>query len=396
MTAVFESDLYSRPALRDAYPAYARLRAMGPAVWMPRRRMWAIARYDDVRSALRAADVLVSGKGVAANDTVNRLSSPVTLTSDGETHDRRRLALIQPLTPAPLKELRPRLEAEAAALVDTLADGRTFEAMSTVAAHLPVTIVAELVGLEPWARKRMLKWAAAAFNSLGVMNLRGLAAVPVMQGLGRYVRNLDRKAVTPGGWADRLFDAADRGDISRTEARAMIIDYVAPALDTTILASGQMLWRLATTPGAYEAVRADPSLIPGVVNEAVRMGSPIRGFTRYAAEDFALDGVTIPKGDRALILFASANRDPAKYPDPDRFDVSRNPRDHVGWGHGQHTCVGMHLARLEMEVLMAALVERVARIEADRPTLAWNNVLQGFARLPARLTPVSAPRGRAA
>jgi cytochrome P450 len=396
MTATFEGDLYSRAALRDAYPAYAQLRAMGPAVWMPKRRMWAVARYDGVRACLRAAEALVSGHGVAANDTVNRLTAPVTLTSDGETHDRRRLALIQPLTPAPLKDLRPRLEAEAAGLVNTLADGRTFEAMSTFATYLPVTIVAELVGLDAWARRRMLRWAAAAFNSLGVMNLRGLAAVPVMQGLGRYVRDLDRKGVTPGGWADWLFDAADRGDISHAEARAMIIDYVAPALDTTILATGQMLWRLATTPGAYDAVRADPSLIPGAVNEAVRMGSPIRGFTRYAAEAFELDGVTIPAGDRALILFASANRDPDKYPDPDRFDVTRNPRDHVGWGHGQHTCVGMHLARLEMEVLLAALVQRVARIETDRPTPAWNNVLQGFARLPARLTPVSAPRGHAA
>lgn len=390
MPATFAGDLYGRAALRDPYPLYAQLRASGPTVWMPKRKLWAIARYDDVRAALRAADVLVSGRGVAANDTVNNLSSPVTLTSDGETHDRRRLALIQPLTPAPLKDLRPRLEAEAEALVDGLADGRTFEAMSTFAAHLPVTIVAELVGLDGWARARMLKWAAAAFNALGVMNLRGLAAVPVMQGLGRYVRDLDRQGVTPGGWADRLFDAADRGDISHAEARAMIIDYVAPALDTTILATGQMLWRLAVTPGAYDAVRADPSLIPGVVNEAVRLGSPIRGFTRHAAEDFELEGATIPRGERALILFASANRDPAKYPEPDRFDVARNPRDHVGWGHGTHTCVGMHLARLEMEILLATLVRKVERIETGRPAMAWNNVLQGFAKLPARLIPAVA------
>jgi len=211
----------------------------------------------------------------------------------------------------------------------------------------------------------------------------------VMQGLGRYVRDVDRKGVTPGGWADRLFDAADRGDISHTEARAMIIDYVAPALDTTILATGQMLWRLAVTPGAYDAVRGDPSLIPGIVNEAVRLGSPIRGFTRYAAQDFDLDGTVIPKGGRALILFASANRDPDKYPDPDRFDVTRNPRDHVGWGHGSHTCVGMHLARLEMEILLATLIRKVERIETGRPTMAWNNVLQGFARLPARLIPAA-------
>jgi len=265
--------------------------------------------------------------------------------------------------------------------------------MATFAAHLPVTIVAELVGLDAWARKRMLRWAAAAFNTLGVMNLRGLAAVPLMRGLARYVRHLDRRDVTPGGWADRLFEAADRGVISPSEARAMVIDYVAPALDTTILATGHMLWRLAVTPGAYDAVRAEPALIASVVNESVRLASPIRGFTRYAAEAFELEGATIPKGDRALILFASANRDPRHYPDADAFEVRRNPRDHVGWGHGPHTCVGMHLARLEMEILLAALVERIERVEADRPTPAWNNVLQGFARLPARLTPISRAAG---
>lgn len=387
MVGVFSGDLYARPALRDPYPSYARLRDMGPAVWMPRRGLWAIAGYDHVRTALRAHDVLVSGEGVAANAMTNRRKPPVTLTSDADIHERRRQVLIQPLTPQPLKALRPRLEAEAAALLGRLADGRPFDAMATFAAHLPVTVVAELVGLNARGRSRMLRWAAATFNILGAMNLRALAALPEALSIGPYLRGLGHDGVTPGGWADRLFDAADRGDLSPAEARAMVLDYVGPALDTTILATGHMLWRLATTPGAYDAVRSDPGLIPGVVNESVRLASPIRGFTRYAAHDFDLDGVVIPRGQRALVLFAAANRDPRHYADPDRFDVTRNPRDHVGWGHGPHTCVGMHLARLEMEVLLTALVRRVARIETGPPTLAWNNVLQGFRRLPARFAP---------
>jgi cytochrome P450 len=269
--------------------------------------------------------------------------------------------------------------------------------MATFAAHLPVTVVAELVGLNEAGRKRMLRWAAATFDILGAMNLRTLTALPEAMSIGPYLRSLGHDSVTPGGWADRLFDAADRGELSPREARAMVLDYVGPALDTTILATGHMLWRLATTPGAYDAVRADPALIPGVVNESVRLASPIRGFTRHAAADYPLDGVTIRQGDRVLVLFASANHDERHYPDPERFDVRRNPRDHVGWGHGPHTCVGMHLARLEMEVLLAALIQRVERIEVGRPAIAWNNVLQGFARLPARFTPAqSSSAARAA
>jgi cytochrome P450 len=350
---------------------------------MPRRRLWAVGRFDDVRAALRADDALISGRGVAANKVVNGRSAPITLTSDGDTHARRRRVLIQPLMPPPLKELRARLEAVADELVHRLATGSTFDAMSSFAAHLPVTVVAELVGLNEEGRRQMLRWAASTFNLLGVLNARGLASMPDLLNLGRYVEKLRRDMVAPGGWAEKLFDAAGRGEISSEEANAMVIDYVAPALDTTILATGHMLWCLATTPGAYDALCAEPDLIPSAVNEAVRLASPIRGFTRYAAADVELASTMIPKGSRALILFASANRDERHYPNPDDFDIRRNPRDHVGWGHGTHTCAGMHLARLEMEILLASLVRQVARIEVGAPAPIRNNVLQGFEKLPA-------------
>ncbi len=387
MSPNFWGDLYGRAALRDPYPRYRKIRDRGAAVWMPRRRLWAVGRFDDVRAALRADNLLISGRGVAANRLVNSRSAPITLTSDAETHARRRRILIQPLMPPPLKELRARLEAEADRLVRELATGSWFDAMTSFAAHLPVTVVAELVGLNEEGRRQMLRWAASTFNLLGVLNARGLAAMPDLLNLSRYVETLRRQDVMPGGWADKLFDAAARGDITPEEANAMVIDYVAPALDTTILATGHMLWLLATTPGAYDELCAEPALIPGIVNEAVRLASPIRGFTRYAAADVELASTVIPKGSRALILFASANRDERHYPDPDKFDIRRNPRDHVGWGHGTHSCVGMHLARLEMEILLASLVRHVGRIETGTPVATWNNVLQGFEKLPAIFHP---------
>lgn len=383
----FTEDLYGAALLRDSYPAYKIIRDSGPAVWMPKRKLWAIGRFDDVRAALRADQILTSGRGVAANEIVNGRTAPITLTSDGDVHVRRRTVLIQPVLPAPLKVLRAELEEEADQMVAALANGEPFESVSAFASRLPVSVVGRLVGLDDKGRNNMLRWAAATFDALGAMNLRGLGALPRLFELSAYVQRLDRSHVKPGGWADQLFEAAGRGAISREEAQAMIIDYVAPALDTTILATAHMLWLLGQSPGAYTALRAAPDLVPGVVNEAVRLASPIRGFTRFAQEDYTLDGVTIAKGQRALILFASANRDERHYTDPDAFDIHRNPRDHVGWGHGPHTCVGMHLARLEMEILLTALLRRVRRISVSEPRYLRNNVLQGFVRLPAVFHP---------
>jgi cytochrome P450 len=191
--------------------------------------------------------------------------------------------------------------------------------------------------------------------------------------------------VVPGGWADGLFLAAERGELTVEEARSLIFDYSLPALDTTILSTGELLYRLATEPGALDAIRSRPALIPGVINEVVRLATPLRGFTRYAVQDYALSEHTIPAKSRVWLLYASANRDERHYPDPDRFNIERNPRDHLGWGHGAHLCLGIHLARMELEIFLETLVARVQRIEVGEPKRLVNNSVHGYATLPLRL-----------
>ena len=384
----FDEDLYGDELLLDPCGAYHAIRELGSAVWLSQHNMWAVGRFDDVRTALKADTALISGRGVAANEALNARQAPITLTSDGDVHLRRRNVMIQPLLPASLKTLRTDIETEAGRLVEQLATGEKFEAVSRFASHLPISIVAELVGLDDGGRANMLGWASATFNALGVMNDRGMASMPTLLDLRGYVQSLDRTGMKPGAWAARLFEAAERGEISPDEAKAMVIDYVVPALDTTILATAHMLWLLATAPAAYDALRVEPGLVPSVVNEAVRLASPIRSFTRFAVDDIQVGDAIIPKGSRALVLFASANRDERHYSDPDSFDIRRNPRDHVGWGHGAHVCAGMHLARLEMEALLTALVQHVGRITIGKPVCIKNNVLQGFERLPAAFHPV--------
>lgn len=358
---------YEAGMRKDSYVAYAAFRRKGSAIWSTSEKLWIVSRFVDVRQVLRADSVMISGEGVAANPVMNRPEMPITLTSDGATHLRRRRVLQRPVMPGPLKLMRARLEAVASQLVSELADGEVHEMMAAFASHLPVHVVSDLVGLSPAGRSAMLGWAAASFDLMGPMNDRAAAAITPVSELMAFIDGLTPGLVDPGGWAAQLFKAADVGDLSNDEARFMVMDYIGPALDTTILATGHMVWLLGRNPGALAALRAEPDLIPGTINEVVRLASPIRGFTRLAADDFRIGDVMIPKGDRVLALFASANHDETHYPSPELFDLRRNPVDHVGWGYGPHLCVGMHLARLEMEILLRELVRQVSHIEVGEP-----------------------------
>jgi cytochrome P450 len=378
-------DLYSEEAVEDSTAAFARIRDAGPAVWLPRNRMWTMGRFDDVRAALRDDELFISGHGVAANPMTNIAARKTTLFSDGETHSARRKVLMGSLGAKAMPLIADRLDVEAEAIVGGLVGRGEFDAVPDFSSGLPMRVVADLVGVRV-STDRLLGWGAAAFDILGPLNRRGLKASPGSIGMLAYSQRLKRSRVVPGSWAASVFDAADRGEIDKAEARNMVIDFIAPSLDTTILASTYMLWLLGENPEAWRRICRDPELIPAAVVEAVRLASPIRGFTRQVSRDAEVAGVSLSAGDRVVLLFGAANTDERRYPDPERFDLDRPPGGHLGWGYGPHTCVGIHLAKLEMAALLRALVAQVETIEiAGPPTRIHNNTLQGIASLPVRL-----------
>jgi len=372
-------DLYADDAIRNPFPLYRAIRERAPAVFLPAHGAWAIGRYDDVRAALRADALLVSGRGVAVNELVNGQPAVTTLTSDGELHRRRRSVLMRPMMPSALAEVRVQIEALAGEVVAELCARDAFDGVADFAVRLPVAVVSRLVGLPEPGRERMLEWARATFDALGPLNARAQASIGLFLEMAKYATNLPRETLAPGGWAARLFAAADGGQLSPDEARGLLIDYIAPSLDTTILATGHLLHLLGRHSEQYEHVRANPEAIPSAVHEALRLGSPVRAFTRFADSDYDVDGVAITKGERVLVLYGSANRDERHYPEPDRFDVTRDARDHLAFGHGVHRCAGGHLAQLELESLLRALVALVKRIEVGEPAPLLNNVLYGYA-----------------
>ena len=378
-TPRFDDDLYTDAAIADPYPIYRKIRALGPAVWLGAHDTWAIGRFADVRAALRADDVLISGRGIAMNAVVNgQPSSRITLTSDGDVHRQLRTVLMKPMMPSALRAVEEKVQHLADELVADLLGRDTFDGMTEFAQHLPVAIVSHLVGLPDHGRQRMLDWARATFDALGTMNARAEAGLPFLFEMAGYAAGVKRESLRPDGWAAMLFAAADEKKIEPTDVASMLIDYIAPSLDTTILGVWHLLYQLGRSPEQWQLIRSDHELIPRAIDEALRLEAPVRAFSRYATADYDVDGTTIPAGSRVLILFASGNRDERRYADPDRFDITRDARDHLGFGHGVHRCAGSHVAQLEMTSLLRALVKRVERITVSEPVLGTNNVLYGY------------------
>ncbi|TCL70502.1 cytochrome P450 [Rhizobium sp. BK251] len=375
-------DPYADEILADPWDAYEKLQDMGPAVWLEKYGMFALTRYDSVVRALKDATAFSSASGVMMNDPMNAILRGNTLCSDGSDHQRLRRITAKPLAPTVLNALKSEIYATAVNVADRLVEKKTFCAATELATVLPVEIVANAVGLPLQGRERMLVWAEQMYNCFGPLNDRARDAFPVLGEMMHYAATQAvRGKLKPGSWADGIIDAVERGEADQDVLPALMIDYLGPSLETTISAIGSGIWLFARNPEEWRKVRDDPSCIPSAVNEILRMETPLQGYSRLAARDYDMDGVTLPAGARAIIFFGAANRDKRRFPDPHRFDVMRNPMDQVAFGTGPHACIGLHLAKLEMVALFFALATRVKQFHIEEEVRNINNTLRGFKRL---------------
>lgn len=379
---VYAADLFDEAALRAPYEHYRRLRALGPVARLASPDLYVLARYDEVRDALRSPEALISGKGVGFSPQFNTPGGPNLLQSDGEQHERMKREVLRPLNVGALKPHRALFKEIIAARVDALVDRGPFEAMAGLARVLPLQAISVLVGLPEAGRAAMLDWAAATFNALGPEDARYDADFALIREAFGYIRAQGRETVRAGSWAHALFDAVDAGRLSEAEARGAISAYTLPSLDTTILAKGHLLHLLARSPDQWRLLREDPNLIPNAVQESLRHSSVIRWFSRVAVQDYPVGDHVVPEGARVMLIYPSANRDERRFAEPDRFDIRReDARAQLAFGNGTHMCGGQHLARLEMEVMVEALVERCATIAAGEPEVGANRGLYGFTGL---------------
>jgi len=383
----YGADLYTTAAIRDPYPHYRNLRELGPVVWLSRHKIHALPRYAECKAVLRDDRTFASTNGVALNPISNRLSRGTTLASDGAEHDRRRKLVAHRMLPRALKTISDRVDRLAEEVIaDAILRGEVNGA--ELATTLPLAFVPDLVGWPADQRDHLLKWAGATFDALGPLNGRMVGAIPgttqMLRFAGRVVRNQD---VIAGSMADELLTAARTGALSERECPPLLVDYLGPALDTTISAISNALSLFAAHPEQWSLLKREPDRIPNTINEIVRYESPVRAFARRVATDTDIAGTTLRAGSQVLVIYASANRDELEWDSPDTFDITRDAGRHIGFGQGAHACAGQALARLEVTAFLRALLDQVDRIEAiGPPKWALNNIIRRHERLPLRLT----------
>jgi cytochrome P450 len=384
---VYQHDIYATDAIVDPYPHYNRLRQLGPVVWLPKQRVYALPRFNECKAVLRDDDTFVSGQGVALNSIANRLSRGTTLNSDGTDHDQRRKLVAHRMLPRALRAIGDRVDEQAAHVLDAALGRREIDGVADLASALPLAVVPDLVGWPRDQRDHLLAWGGATFDILGPFNRHWVKAFPSSMQMLRSARSVVRhRSVIEGSLGHDVLIAADNGKLPHSECPPLMVDYVAPSLDTTISAISSALHLSATFPVQWEILKNNHDLIPNAVNEVVRYESPLRAFSRKARRETRVGDTRIPAGSRVLVIYASANRDENEWDRPDTFDIRRDANRQLGFGHGAHACAGQGLARLETEAMLRALVERVDRIElTSPPTWAINNIIRRFERLPLKL-----------
>jgi cytochrome P450 len=385
-------DPFDDANLDDPYAMYHELREAGEVVYLERYDVYAMARFDDVRTALRDHETYCSSRGVGLSDfaTEKPWRAPsLILEADPPDHAGARKAVTGVLSRSAINALRTQFTACATTLVERALERRDIDGVHDLAHEFPLTVFPRAMGIPDWGRESLLPYGAMVFNGFGPQNhlfedamAAGTAVRENIMAMTR-IENLD-----PDGFAYKINLAAGEAGYDEDERSLIVRSVLSAGVDTTVHGLGNALYCFAENPDQWQALRADPSLTDPAFDETVRFESPVQTFFRTTTRDVEVADTVIPDGSKVLLFYASANRDPRRWEHPDRFDIARRVTGHLGYGNGIHACVGRTLARLEADCLLRVMADRVARIECTgEPVRQRSNALRGLDSLPLRIHP---------
>ena len=386
-----DTDPFSHDVLENPLPLHAELRDAGPVVYLTKYDVYAFARYEQVHASLVNWDVFQSAAGVGLSNF--RYEKPwrppsLLLEADPPKHDAPRRVLTKVLGPRALRRLREGWLADAEVLVDqVLAAGEEFDAVRSLAEAFPLRVFPDAVGIPQEGRENLLPYGDHLFNAFGPSNDLVAKGVPRVAELSGWVNaQCTRDVLTDDGFGAQIWAASDRGDITPDQAPLMVRSLLSAGVDTTMHGLSAVLYAFATNPHQWQRLREQPSLARVAFDEAVRWESPVQTFFRTATCDVRVGDHVVLDGKKILMFLGAANRDPRRWDDPDRFELSRDPSGHVGFGMGLHQCVGQHVARLEAEAILTALARKVRTIELAGPTKRHhNNTLRAWESIPVHV-----------
>lgn len=382
----------------DPYPVYRRLRETDP-VHRARFGYWVLSRYADVDTVLRAPGA--SSEFYRSTTWADRRGGPESplvqsvrnwmLMLDGAQHRRIRGVVAKVFTRSAVERLRPRITTEITRLLDGFGEGET-DLIDSLALPLPVTVTCELLGLPASDRARCRKWTEHISRvidpSITTEDTADMNAAEVE--FREYVAGqLEERRARPREdvLSLLLHTELDGTRLTDHEIIANIIFLFVAGHETTVNLIGNGLLALLRHPDQLRLLRDNPDTIAGAIDEITRYDPPVQIVSRLLTDDVPLDEITLPKGDKVMLLFGAAGRDPAHYPDPDRLDVTRTGVKTLSFSGGPHYCIGAMLGKLETTMVLTELLRRYAKIELTTDDLTWrpNVSFRGLTALPLRL-----------
>jgi len=381
---------------RNPHDVFTWMRRNAPVYFDQTSGVWAITRYDDLKTVAKTPEVWSSAQGIRPDSP----ALPMMIDMDDPQHWQRRKLVNRGFTPRQVRDQEARIREVCDEIIDRVCERGECDFVWDIAAPLPLIMIGDALGVAPEDRDTLMRWSDDLLRGLVGLDDPGnpalLRAAEAFVEYQDYATRVvaDRRAAPRDDLMSVLVHAEVDGD--RLDADSLVHESLLILIggdETTrhVLSGG--MFQLLTHPEQWGALREDRRLLPGAVEEMLRWVSPIKNMNRTTTREVELGGQRMAEGDRVLLVYPSANRDEGVFADPFRFDIRREPNEHVAFGFGPHFCLGNSLARLELQVMVDRLAERLPDLRvadgiADEAQLEWRaaNFITGYERLPVTFT----------
>lgn len=388
---IWDIDPYDAEILANPHAYYAELRAKGPFVYIPKYAILTCGGYKENKEVFSDHERFVSSRGVGLVDF--KLSKPwrpasIILEADPPEHTHVRRILAKVVSPKVMRERAGLFESLAAEMVADVLDRGAIEAVSELAEVYPTTVFPQVLGMKETNGKALLAYGAMVFDAIGPDNEIRRKSLAAAETVVPWIMECCRRDnLLVGGLGQQVYQRADAGDISADQAMLLVRSLLSAGVDTTVTGIGNLLFCLGDNPDQWEHLKQNPQLARQTFEEVLRYTSPVHSFGRTANEDTEVSGVKIEEGTKILCVLGAANRDEERWPNADKFDITRDVQGHLGMGVGVHGCVGQNLARAEVGAVLAELLKHDCKIEFDgAPVWRPGNSIRALEKLPIKFS----------
>jgi cytochrome P450 len=376
----------------NPYPHYARMRAASPVHFHPEHKVWQVFGYREVQAVMTDHAAFATPREVSGStEGDNSIFS-----LDPARHARQRKRLAGAFSAQNVARLKARMRAVAHERLDRVRGTGRIELIGDFALPIPITVICEMLDVPVADRDLFKRWSEDMLVWMEARMQQRAPAPQVVEAMREFSAYLERIAIErrrhPGDDLISCLAAAkeDTDELGSAEIAGTCRVLILAGHETTTNLIGNAVWALLEHPAAMACLRKQPALLPAAIEEVLRYRSPNQFSVRAVAQDVQLGGQSMRRGEHVIVFPGAANRDPAVFSDPDRFDIDRTPNRHLAFGQGIHACLGAMLARVEARVALTAVLERLPDLQFD-PDSSFepvaSSMMLGLSRLPLRFTP---------